>query len=86
MCVVGILALDIFLVVFDTYFLRSRHYFAAKFYPDRVRPRAVWLYNHIMRRRGPLMKSIFFNVFQNSKNTFSSTTYDVLVARCTRRP
>ena len=77
----GILALDIFLVVFDTYFLRTRHYVAGKFYPERVRPRAVWLYNAIIRRRGPLMKSLFFNVFQNSKNTFSSTVYDTLIAR-----
>ena len=82
---VGILALDIFLVVFDVYFLRTRHYLAAKFYPERVRPRAVWLYNHIMRRRGPLMKAIFFNVYQNSKSTFNSTLYDVLVAKYTAK-
>ena len=80
-CVVGILFLDIFLVIFDTYFLRARHYFAGKFYPERVRPRAVWLYNHIMRRRGGILKSLFFNVFQNSKNTFQSTIYDTIVAR-----
>jgi len=78
---VGILAIDLFLVVFDTYFLRSRHYFAGKFYPDRVRPRAVWLYNHILRRRGPFLKFVFFNVYQNSKNTFQSSLYDVIVAR-----
>jgi len=81
---VGILALDIFLVIFDTYFLRTRHYFAEKFYPERVRPRAVWLYNHILRRRGPFLKFIFFNVFHNSKATFTSTVYDTVVARCVR--
>ena len=58
-----------------------RHYVAEKFYPERVRPRAVWLFNHILRRRGPFMKFIFFNVYQNSKNTFSHTVYDTLVAR-----
>jgi len=68
-------------VVFDTYFLRTRHYFAEMFYPDRVRPRAVWLYNHILRRRGPFLKFIFFNVYNNSKNTFTSTFYDTVVAR-----
>ena len=82
---VGLLSLDLFLVIFDTYFLRSRHYFAGKFYPDRVRPRAVWLYNNVLRRRGPMMKFLFFNVWQNSKNTFQSTFYDVVVAR-SRRP
>ena len=80
---VGILALDIFLVVFDTYFLRMRHYVAEKFYPDRVRPRAVWLFNHILRRRGPMLKVLYFNVWQNSKTTFSSTVYDVIIARST---
>ena len=81
MSAVGILCIDIFLVVFDTYFLRTRHYFAGKFYPERVRPRCVWLFNHILRRRGPLIKVLFFNCYQNAKTQFSDTVYDAIVAR-----
>lgn len=47
------------LTCIDTYVLRTRHYILESYYPERVRPRAAWLYNHILRRRGSSLRDVF---------------------------
>ncbi|KAJ8303057.1 hypothetical protein KUTeg_019453 [Tegillarca granosa] len=48
--------LCMFLVIFEAYGLRLRHIITGCYYPDRERARAVWLYNHIIKTRGGMLK------------------------------
>ena len=49
------------MVIFEAYGLRLRRYIMSKHYPERERVRAVWLYNHILRRRGGFKKFLSKN-------------------------
>jgi DC-STAMP-like protein len=50
------------ITIFDIYILRTRHWILEKYYPERRRPRAAWLYNHILRRRGTTLREMFHYV------------------------
>ena len=47
------------LTFMDTYILRWRHVLLEWYYPERKRPRAAFVYNHILRRRGTSMRAAF---------------------------
>ena len=44
------------LVILEAYILRLRHQICGLFYEDRKRDRAVWLFSHILRRKGWLIQ------------------------------
>ena len=45
----------LFLVLLESYGLRLRHIIAAHYHPERSKARAVWLSNHIIKRRGTIL-------------------------------
>ena len=57
------------MVVLEAYLLRLRHIIAGTYYPQRERLRAAWLYSHILRRRGTVLKSLRRDVKINFKKT-----------------
>ncbi|XP_071787976.1 DC-STAMP domain-containing protein 2-like [Asterias amurensis] len=59
--IIAIFIVCLFLVIFEAYGLRLRRYIMSKHYPERERVRAVWLYNHILRRRGGFKKFLSKN-------------------------
>ncbi|XP_070169409.1 uncharacterized protein [Polyergus mexicanus] len=44
------------MAIFEPYGLRLRHVVMCKYYPERAKQRAAWLYNHIIRSRGSFLK------------------------------
>ncbi|CAG5132395.1 unnamed protein product, partial [Candidula unifasciata] len=50
-----LLIITFFLTIFEAYAMRMRHAVGACYYPYRERVRAVWLYNHILTRRGSFL-------------------------------
>ena len=48
--------MNLLLVLTEAYGLRLRHVIAGCYYPIRERERGLWLYNHILRTRGGLLK------------------------------
>ena len=44
------------LLIFEPYGMRLRHRVMNKFYPDKAKERAAWLYNNILRKRQSFMK------------------------------
>ncbi|XP_033624688.1 DC-STAMP domain-containing protein 2-like [Asterias rubens] len=59
--ITAIFIVCLFMVIFEAYGLRLRRYIMSKHYPERERVRAVWLYNHILRRRGGFKKFLSKN-------------------------
>ena len=52
----SIYAVCLLTVILQSYVRRTRHLVAGYYYPRRRKERAVWLYNHILRRRGNFLK------------------------------
>lgn len=77
--IIGTLCLIcIFLVLFESYGLRIRHIVAGCYYPVREKERAVWLYNHILRRRGGFVKFLRRKLRDKSENEAESKKVSVL--------
>ena len=51
-----IFGICLFLSIFESYGLRIRHVICGVFFPRREIERGVWLYNHILHRRGGFLK------------------------------
>ncbi|XP_063953393.1 DC-STAMP domain-containing protein 2-like [Lytechinus pictus] len=54
----GIFLVCLLLVLTESYGRRLRRVAAAYYYPEREKLRVVWLYNHIMRKRGGLVEAL----------------------------
>ncbi|XP_078578063.1 DC-STAMP domain-containing protein 2-like isoform X3 [Branchiostoma floridae x Branchiostoma japonicum] len=48
----------LFTVIFESYGLRLRRATCASYFPDRERERVVWLYNHMLKRKGGLAATL----------------------------
>ncbi|XP_019644806.1 PREDICTED: DC-STAMP domain-containing protein 2-like [Branchiostoma belcheri] len=48
----------LFTVIFEAYGLRLRRATCASYFPERERERVVWLYNHMLKRRGGLVATL----------------------------
>ena len=59
------------MVVIEAYLLRLRHVIAGAYFPQREKLRAAWLYSHILRRRGSVLKSLRRDVKINFKKQLS---------------
>jgi len=47
--IVTLIAFCWIMAIFEPYGLRLRHVVMCKYYPERAKQRAAWLYNHIIR-------------------------------------
>ncbi|KYN11324.1 DC-STAMP domain-containing protein 2 [Trachymyrmex cornetzi] len=54
--IVTLIAFCWIMAIFEPYGLRLRHVVLCKYYPERAKQRAAWLYNHIIRSRGSFLK------------------------------
>ena len=75
-----IYATCIFLQLVQSYGLRMRHVVAGCYYPEREKLRAVWLYNHILKRRGSFITVIRRNLHLGTEEGEEKHTLLSLVA------